>query len=322
LTAVRDADVAEVSEALGTGTVVATVPGRGHGGARAVFRAVIGTVILIALWEILALTVFHKVGSGVPRPFPPGRASSTSNANYNNVATQLWHDITSGLYRKNIGQTLKEAATGYIVGNALAIVLGVLFVVWPVVESALLRIAIASYCLPIIAIGPILIFTLHGDAPKAALAGLLVFFPTLIGVVVGLRSADKASLEVIRAVGGGSRYRVSKSATAWLGVRRVDRFFVTWAQLVKVRLRAAMPSTFAALQIAAPSAILGAIIGEYLGAQTKGLGVMMIVAEQGANAERLWGIAIVCTVVAGLAYALIGWIGRRLTPWAPRRRAY
>ena len=93
------------------------------------------------------------------------------------VVTQFFSDWRSGLYGRNAGQTLKEAATGYIVANALAIVLGVVFVLVPLVEKALLRIAIASYCLPIIAIGPILTFVLHGDAPQAALAGLLVFFP-------------------------------------------------------------------------------------------------------------------------------------------------
>ena len=77
----------------------------------------------------------------------------------------------------------------------LAIVLAVAFVQVPLVEKALLRVAIASYCLPIIAIGPILTFVLNGDAPKSALAGLLVFFPTLVGVVVGLRSADRAALD-------------------------------------------------------------------------------------------------------------------------------
>jgi ABC-type nitrate/sulfonate/bicarbonate transport system permease component len=309
LTAVRDADVAELSDALGAGTVIATVPGGGRAGVATVLRAVIGAIIVIAIWEVFALTVFHKAGSGVPRPFPPGITTSTSNAQYNNVLTQLWHDFQAGHYGKNIGTTMKEAVTGYIVANALAIVLAVAFVLWPVVESALLRIAIASYCLPIIAIGPILIFTLHGDAPKSALAGLLVFFPTLIGVVVGLRSADKTSLELVRAACGGARNK------------QADKFIVSWAQLRKVRLRAALPSTFAALQIAAPSAILGAIIGEYLGAQTQGLGVFMIVAEQQGNAERLWGIALVCTVIAGLGCAAIGLIGRLLTPWAPRRRA-
>jgi ABC-type nitrate/sulfonate/bicarbonate transport system permease component len=168
----------------------------------------------------------------------------------------------------------------------------------PVIEKALLRIAIASYCLPIIAIGPILTFVLHGDAPKSALAGLLVFFPTLVGCVVGLRSADRAVLDVIQACGGGS-----------------------WTQLFKVRLRAALPSTFAALQVAAPSAILGAIVGEYLGRQDTGLGILMINAQGALEIARIWGVALLSTGIAGAAYALTGVIGRLVAPWAPRRSA-
>jgi ABC-type nitrate/sulfonate/bicarbonate transport system permease component len=240
-----------------------------------------GFVVLIAVWEILALTVFHEHGSGVPTP--------------TSVVTTFWTDFGNGLYGPNIKQTFTEAFTGYIDANVLAIVLAVAFVQVPLVEKALLRVAVASYCLPIIAIGPILTFVLHGDAPKSALAGLLVFFPTLVGVVVGLRSADRASLDVIRAAGGGS-----------------------WAQLVKVRLRAAIPSTFAALQIAAPSAILGAVVGEYLGAQSHGLGIMMIQAEGAILSARVWGIALLCTIAGGVGYWLTGVVGRLVAPWAPR----
>ena len=62
---------------------------------------------------------------------------------------------------------MKEAATGFVYGNLLAIVLGIAFVQLPLIEKALLRIAVATYCLPIIAIGPILTFVLHGDAPQS-----------------------------------------------------------------------------------------------------------------------------------------------------------
>ncbi len=251
-------------------------------GAPSWLGGVIGCITLVVVWEILAVTVFHKVGSGVPTP--------------TSVVTQLWADIGSGLYGANLLQTMKEAATGFVVANVAAIVLGVIFVQVPLVEKALLNIAVASYCLPIIAIGPILVFVLHGDAPEASLAGLLVFFPTLVGVVLGLRSADRASLDVIRAYGGGP-----------------------WVQLVKVRLRTSLPSTFAALQIAAPSAILGAIVGEYLGGQGTGLGIMMIDAEGALDISRTWGIALVCTAIAGILYGLIGLIGRLVAPWAPRR---
>jgi ABC-type nitrate/sulfonate/bicarbonate transport system permease component len=247
----------------------------------AAIPGLIGVLILVGLWEILALTVFDYVGSGVPTP--------------TSVMTRFFSDWSSGLYGRNVGQTLKEAATGYIVANALAIVLGVAFVQMPLVEKALLRIAIASYCLTIIAIGPILTFVLHGDAPQAALAGLLVFFPSLVGVVTGLRSVDRQSLDLIRACGGGS-----------------------WTQLTKVRLRAALPSAFSGFQIAAPSAILGAIVGEFLGQQGSGLGIMMIDAEQALNADRTWGIALFCTLAAGAAYVVIGWLGRAAAPWAPK----
>ncbi len=188
-----------------------------------------------------------------------------------------------------------EAAKGYVVANTLAVVLGVAFVQTPLLEKALLRIGVASYCLPIIAIGPILTFVLHGDAPQAALAGLLVFFPSLVGVVTGLRSADRNSLDLVRACGGGS-----------------------WAQLTKVRLWAALPNAFSGFQIAAPSAILGAVVGEFLGQQGAGLGIMMIDAEQALNADRTWGIALLCTLTAGAAYLAVGLIGRAVAPWAPK----
>jgi ABC-type nitrate/sulfonate/bicarbonate transport system permease component len=277
-------DLDAVSEALGTQAPVSArgVARADREGLPVWVGATIGAVLLLIVWEVLALTVFNHTKGTVPTP--------------PSVVSKFWSDWRAGLYGKNIGKTMKEAATGYAVANVLAVVLGIAFVQVPLIEKALLRIAIASYCLPIIAIGPILTFVLHGDAPKAALAGLLVFFPTLVGVVVGLRSADRAALDVIRAAGGGS-----------------------WSQLWKVRLRAALPSTFAALQIAAPSAILGAIVGEYLGAQPTGLGIMMIDAESALEVSRTWGIALLCTLIGGLGYLLTGIIGRAVAPWAPRR---
>jgi ABC-type nitrate/sulfonate/bicarbonate transport system permease component len=180
-----------------------------------------------------------------------------------------------------------------VVANLLALALGIAFVQIPVIEKALLHLAVASYCLPLVAIGPILTFVLHGDAPKAALAGLIVFFPSLVGIVVGLRSADAHTLDLIRAVGGGS-----------------------WVQLFKVRFRFALPSTFAALKIAAPAAILGAIVGEYLGNQDHGLGIMMINSQATLEIPRTWGVALLCTAIAGICYVVIGLVGRAVSPWA------
>ena len=114
-------------------------------------------------------------------------------------------------------------------------------------------------------------------------------------MLVGLRSADRTTLDLIHAYGGNALKK-----------------------LTKVRIRAALPSLFAALRIAAPAAILGAIIGEYLGADS-GLGVAMINSEQALQIERTWAIALVATLLAGVAYGLTALVGRLLTPWAPRR---
>ena len=106
-------------------------------------------------------------------------------------------------YWHNARDTIYEAFVGWLWGNLLAIVLAFSFLVAPFLERPLTRLGVVSYCLPIIAIAPILSITFHGQAPNIILAALSVFFTTLIGTLVGLRSADQTSLDMIHAYGGG-----------------------------------------------------------------------------------------------------------------------
>ncbi|WP_018503769.1 ABC transporter permease [Parafrankia discariae] len=236
----------------------------------------IGVAGLVALWWLLAVTLLDR-GGVVPTPWEVARA--------------LWDDHR--LLWTSARSTMSIAAQGWLIGNGLAVGLAVLFFGVPVVERVLLQIGVASYCLPIIAIGPILTTVFDGSTPQKALAGISVFFTTLVGTLLGLRAADPASLDVIRASGGG-----------------------VVAQLRHVRLRAALPSTFAALQIAAPAAVLGAIIGEFLGAD-RGLGIAMVNSQQALEVPRTWALALIASAVAGLGYALTALLARLLTPWAP-----
>ena len=250
---------------------------RGLAHSRRFLMAVIGPVVLLVVWEVLALTVFagkHSV------PTPVG------------VVRQMWTDRS--IYTTNAPTTLREAGLGYLWGNLVALGLAGFVALVPVLEKTLLRVAITSYCLPVIAIAPVLNIVLNGDAPKATLAALSVFFTTLVGALLGLRSADANSLDVVRAYGGGR-----------------------WKALVKVRLRFALPATFAGLKIAAPAALLGAIIGEYLGGD-KGLGIAMINSETSLEINRTWGIAMLVTLIALLGYIVTELVARWLTPWAPR----
>jgi ABC-type nitrate/sulfonate/bicarbonate transport system permease component len=229
---------------------------------------------IIGLWQLLAVTLLAS-SRVVPTPWE--------------VADQLWRDRDS--YPTNIRATLRVALVGYFWGNAIAIVLGILGELLPIVEGPLLRLAVACFNIPLVAIAPILIVVLPNDGPKIVLAALSVFFTTLVATGLGLRAADPTALAVVRAAGGG-----------------------TWANLRKVRLWAALPSLLAGLRIAAPAALLGAIIGEYLGT-TEGLGAALIQAQSSFSVARTWGIALVVAALAGSLYLLATVLAAVLTPW-------
>ncbi|WP_019634180.1 ABC transporter permease [Actinomadura atramentaria] len=241
-----------------------------------------GIVAVLAVWELLAVTVFSG-GHAVPTPQGVVRT----------LAADGW-----SFYGPHLRGTGSEALRGFLWGNALAIGMALLVVLVPPLERVVTQLAVASYCLPIIAVGPILTVVFDGDTPMVALSALSVVFTTLIGVLAGLRAADRASVDLVRAYGGGR-----------------------WAVLRRVRLAAALPAAFTALKIAAPAAVLGAIIGEFMGRVPAGLGLAMIVAQQQLNVERTWGVALVAGALAGLSYAAIALVGRLVAPWAPRGEA-
>ncbi len=239
---------------------------------------VVGFVLLFVIWSVLALTVLaHK--HVLPTPWEVVKT----------IFDDPGYDLWPGLAR-----TATEAGLGFLWGNLIALSLAALFVLVPMAERALLRVALATYCMPVIAIGPVLQIVLNGTAPKIALAALSVLFTTLIGALRGLRSADKTAIELIGAYGGGR-----------------------WQELRRVRFHAALPSTFAGLAIAAPAAVLGAIIGEYLGTD-QGIGLGIMSAQNLLNAPRVWALAFVVTALAGAGYFAVHAVGRALTPWAPR----
>ncbi len=239
--------------------------------------AIVGVVGILAVWWLLAVT-FFKAGKGVPTPWE--------------VVQKVRADGWS-FYRPHLAQTGTEAFYGYLIGNALALLCAVLVVLVPVVEGVVMQLAVASYCMPIMAIGPILTLVFAGNRPMIALAALSVFFTTLVGMLLGLRSADRTSLELVRVYGGGR-----------------------WKQLAKVRLISAVPSTLAALKVAAPAAMLGAILGEYLGNLSRGLGVAMTVSQQQLDSARTWAIALMAGLLAAGVYALTGVLARVVAPWA------
>jgi sulfonate transport system permease protein len=166
--------------------------------------------------------------------------------------------------------------------------------VWPRSERVVTGLALLVFCLPLVATGPILrVFFGPGPGPQIALAALAVYYTTLIPLLVGLRAAPDSWFDLVRSYGRG---RMSA--------------------LVHVRAMAALPYLFAGLQIAAPAAFLGAMVGEFTGAE-RGMGVLTIRAIRALDVEMTWGLATVATAVAILAYLAIGALARRVLLEAP-----
>jgi sulfonate transport system permease protein len=188
----------------------------------------------------------------------------------------------SDIYPEHIIATLQTAGAGFVIGNAVALVLAVGYVLVPGLEKLTRPLVVVLFCLPVVVAAPILGIAFQGDWPRIILAALLVFFPTMISATIGLRNAPGDALGVVMSAGGGI-------------VRG----------LVLVRLRAALPDILSGLQIAAPAALLGALLGEFLGG-SKGLGVYLIGSLGRGDAATLWAIGLVATIISAVAYMLIG----------------
>ncbi|ONH59295.1 hypothetical protein CcI49_17795 [Frankia sp. CcI49] len=227
---------------------------------------------VVALWAL--------VGAWQPAYVPGPRAVVTALAD------------NGDMVRSNASATLSGAFKGWLWGNAAAVALVLLGAFLPRTERPILRISVVVYCLPAMAIGPVLQALLPGNGASVAIAALSVFFNTLLAGVLGVRTAPRAALDVVHAAGG----------------RPVT-------QTLRVRLRASLPSLFAGLRIAAPAAMLGAILGEYLGAD-RGLGNAIITTQQQMDLALTWALALVATVIAGAGYVLTGLVGRLVAPWA------
>jgi sulfonate transport system permease protein len=206
------------------------------------------------------------------------------------VVTGLWDDRS--LYGANVPTTVETAAKGWAVGNAAAIVVAGIAQSISRTERPALLLGLTVFSIPGVALAPVLEVTMSGDAPGAVLAGFFVFFPTLILTLLGLRQADPGALLVARAYGAGR-----------------------WRTLTKVRVRAALPGIFTGLSLTVPAALVGAILGEFIGANS-GLGVMLIDAMYGAQVDRVWGVAAVTTTLALVGYYVVRYIGRLLNPWS------
>lgn len=237
----------------------------------------VGIVSVLVLWTMAGYFEWFK--GTIPTPWAILQA----------VGDQGWE-----YYSDNFGPTIELSLRGFMWGNILAIGLALLVVIIPLIEGLATQLAILSYCTPVIAVAPIVqVAFAEVQTMIIFLAAISVFFTTMIGTLSGLRSPQQASLDLVRVYGGG-----------------------TFSQLVRVRIIAALPATFAALKIAAPAAVLGAVLGEFLAMPERGAGPALIIAQQRGDIPAVWAIALVSGLVAGIGYAIIAVIANYVTRYS------
>ncbi|WP_233551386.1 ABC transporter permease [Amnibacterium setariae] len=274
----------EVAPSVVLGTPAGARPSRGLRSLAAMppwVGGIIGVVLIVVLWAVVAVSPFGRDGA-IPTPL--------------DVLQLFGRAVGDPSYWEAIGVTSLAAGEGYLIGNGVALVLALIVLLVPRSEGLATQLAVVTSCLPLTAIGPLVaIMSQAGSRTTSVfLAALSVVFTTVIGSILGLKSANTTQLDVVRAY-GGSRL----------------------TEIRKVRLIAALPSLLAALKIAAPAAFLGAVLGEYFAVGLdSGIGVLLLNAQFYNDATRVWVLAITSGAVAGAAYFLIDRIGRLLTPWS------
>jgi ABC-type nitrate/sulfonate/bicarbonate transport system permease component len=237
-----------------------------------------------AAWAVLLVTweLASRVAGSVSFPAP----------------TEIVADMVAdgwSFYGPNLATTAREAAGGLLWGGTAAVACAVVAVAVPRLDGPVTRLGVTVACVPLLAVGPVIQIVAGGEAAKVVLAAMSCTLPVLVATVAGLRSAGSEVTDVVRAAGGG-----------------------VWAELRLVRARAGAAGVLTGLRIGVPSAVLGAMVGEYLGGE-RGLGVAMVVSQQQLLVTRTWGLAVAAAALAGFGWAVVATVERRVDHWRQDR---
>ena len=194
----------------------------------------------------------------------------------------------------NLIPTAGEALGGFLMGNLVAIAVATLFVHNRRLQEIFFPVVVMFNSIPVVAKAPILVLMMgNGVSPKIAIAALVCFFPTLVNSVRGLEAVNPQALELMRV----------------LSASRSEVFF-------KLRVYAALPYLFSALRIAASMSVIGAVVGEWIGA-TQGIGAMIIQATYNFDSALLYAAITMSACLSGSFFLAIVALERIVIRWQP-----
>jgi NitT/TauT family transport system permease protein len=195
--------------------------------------------------------------------------------------------------------SVQEALPGYLIGSGLGFLVAVIASRFTFVARGVLPYAVISNSIPIIGMAPIAVVLFGFDwQSKAFVVAVLTFFPMVINAYRGLVSLDPLTLQLMQSYAASSRQ-----------------------MFVKLRLPASLPYVFNGLKINTTLAMIGAIVGEYFGAQAEGLGYYIKTQAGSLSMDQVWAAVVVACAIGIAAYVLVVIVERLLTSWHISYRA-
>jgi NitT/TauT family transport system permease protein len=243
---------------------------------------VIFGLTVLALWQ-LVVDMF-----AVPSVILPGPLAIA--ARFGSSLDVLWADFVQTF--------VKGALSGYVMGCGAAVLTAIAVDRSVFLQRGLLPVGNFIAALPIVGIAPILVMWFGFDwQSKAAVVVVMVFFPMLVNTVAGLRATDTMQRDLM----------ATYSASYWQG-------------LFKLRLPAAMPFMFNGLKIATTLAMIGAIVAEFFGSPTQGMGFRISTEVGRLGLDMVWSEIAVAAVAGSAFYGVVAMIEKGVTFWHPSQR--
>lgn len=236
---------------------------------------------LVGLWQIAASTgalanLLNLEDFLVPSPAE--------------IASSLWENRS--LLAENTWVTLQEILLGFLIGLAAGLGFAVLLRLSDTLRRAVYPLLIASQAVPIVVFAPILVIWLgFGIGPKLAIVALVCFFPIAVATADGLRSVDPEATKMMRTLDASRRQ-------------------LLW----RVEAPAALPSFFSGARIAAVFAPIGAVFGEWAGADS-GLGHLILLDNGQLETAREFAAAALLVAIALALFGLLALAERRIVTW-------
>lgn len=235
-------------------------------------------LVIVGIWK-LSTVVFDISRFVLP---PPEDVATTLLALMGQPEVWLVHA------RITLVETVIGFAFALVTGVVAGAVLGRIF--W--LEVAVRPVVVALQVIPKVALIPLFVIWFgFGLTPKVVIAAILAFFPIMLNVILGVRSVEPGHREVMR----------SLDASRWQTFCSLD-------------FHSTLPYVFTGMEVGIVLALIGAIVGEYLGGND-GLGYMVVVSLNGLDAPQLFAVIILLSALGLILFFAVNWLKRLMIPW-------